>query len=131
MTSLAGKVVFITGAARGIGAGTARALGRRGVRLILVDVDAAPLKELAAELGEDRALAVVCDVCDLEAMERAAAAGAERFGGIDAVLANAGVASYGSVLAVDPAMFRRVLDVNQLGVFHTVQIGRASCRERV
>ena len=107
MSPLAGEVVFITGAARGIGAGTARALAARGARLILVDVDAAPLEEITTEIGEDRVLSLACDVCDLEAMESAAAAGIERFGGIDLVLANAGVASYGSVAAVDPAMFKR------------------------
>jgi NAD(P)-dependent dehydrogenase (short-subunit alcohol dehydrogenase family) len=124
------KVVFITGAARGIGAGTARALAQRGARLILTDLDAEPLRELGAELGEDVALTVVCDVCDLESMERAAAAGIERFGGIDLVLANAGIASYGSVLAVDPAMFKRVLDVNLLGVFHTVRATLPSVIDR-
>lgn len=51
MSSLAGQVVFITGAARGIGAGTARALAERGARLVLVDLDAAALEEIAAELG--------------------------------------------------------------------------------
>jgi NAD(P)-dependent dehydrogenase (short-subunit alcohol dehydrogenase family) len=115
------KVVFITGAARGIGAATARELGARGARLILTDLDAEPLAELAAEFGEERALSVACDVCDLETMEGAATAGIERFGAIDLVLANAGIASYGSVMAVDPAMFKRVLDVNVLGVFHTVR----------
>jgi len=130
MSSLAGKVVFITGAARGIGAGTARALASRGARVILVDLDAAPLEQLASELGGDRAVAIACDVCDLEAMEEAAATGIERFGGIDCVLANAGVASYGSVLAVDPAMFKRVLDVNQLGVFHTIRATLPSVIER-
>ncbi len=130
MSSLAGEVVFITGAARGIGAGTARALAARGARLILVDVDAAPLEEITAEIGEDRVLSLACDVCDLEAMESAAAAGIERFGGIDLVLANAGVASYGSVAAVDPAMFKRVLDVNLLGVFHTVRATLPAVIER-
>jgi len=130
MSSLHGKVVFITGAARGIGAGTARALARRGARLILTDLDAGPLAELAAELGEDTALAVNCDVCDLESMEQAAAAGIERFGGIDLVLANAGIASYGSVMAVDPAMFKRVMDINVLGVFHTVRATLPSVTER-
>jgi NAD(P)-dependent dehydrogenase (short-subunit alcohol dehydrogenase family) len=70
VSSLRDAVVFVTGAARGIGAGTARALAQRGARLILVDLDEAPLQEIAAELGEDRALAVACDVCDLEAMQR-------------------------------------------------------------
>lgn len=120
MNTLSGKVVLITGAGRGIGAGTARALHRRGAKLILTDLDAPPLQELAAELGGD-VLSVSCDVCDFASMERAVADGVERFGGIDLVLANAGIASYGSVLAVDPATFRRVLDVNVLGVFHTVR----------
>jgi NAD(P)-dependent dehydrogenase (short-subunit alcohol dehydrogenase family) len=121
MSPLGTEVVFITGAARGIGAGCARALAERGARLVLVDLDAAPLNEIAAEIGEDRVVSVACDVCDLDAMTDAAAAGIERFGGIDLVLANAGVASYGSVAAVDPAMFKRVIDVNLLGVFRTVR----------
>ena len=130
MSPLGGEVVFITGAARGIGAGTARALAERGARVILVDLDAEPLGEIAAEIGEDRALPIACDVCDLDAMQDAAAAGVERFGGIDLVLANAGVASYGSVAAVDPAMFKRVLDVNLLGVFHTVRATLPAVTER-
>ncbi|MDP3892256.1 SDR family oxidoreductase [Nocardioides sp.] len=129
MDRLSGKVALITGAARGIGADTARALSRRGVKLVLTDLDADPLAELAAELGDD-ALAVACDVCDLPAMEGAVAQGVERFGGIDLVLANAGIASYGSVLAVDPTTFKRVLDINVLGVFHTVRAALPSLIER-
>ncbi|MDQ6606772.1 MAG: SDR family oxidoreductase [Actinomycetota bacterium] len=118
---LKGKVVLITGAARGIGAETARALAKRDARLILTDLDAGALSALAAELGEERAVSVACDVCDLASMQTAVEAGIGRFGGLDLVLANAGIASYGSVLAVDPATFKRVLDVNVLGVFHTVR----------
>lgn len=130
MSKLDGKVVIITGAARGIGAETARALAKKGARLVLTDLDAEPLAALQAELGEDRALTVACDVCDLGAMEDAVAAGIERFGGIDIVLANAGIASYGSVLAVDPATFKRVIDINILGVFHTVRAALPSVIER-
>ena len=65
MSSLRGKVVLITGAARGIGAGTARTLVEKGCKVIITDLDAAPLNELAAELGADNAVAQVCDVCDL------------------------------------------------------------------
>lgn len=121
MPELNGKVALITGGARGIGAATARELARRGVKLVLTDLDDEPLQATVAELGEASAVGVACDVCDLASMEQAVAVGVERFGGIDLVLANAGVASYGSVAAVDPAMFRRVLDVNVLGVFHTVR----------
>lgn len=129
MTSLEGKVVLITGAGRGIGAETARALADRGAKLVLTDLDEAPLKELAAELG-DAAVAIACDVCDLDAMESAVARGIDAFGGIDVVVANAGIASYGSVLVVDPLTFKRVLDINILGVFHTVRAALPSLIER-
>lgn len=121
MSKFDGKVVLITGGARGIGAETAKALADRGARLILTDVDEEPLGEVVAEIGEDAALGVPADVTDLASMEAAVAQGLEKFGGIDFVVANAGIASYGSVLAVDPVVFKRVLDINVLGVFHTVR----------
>ncbi len=121
MTRIENKVVLITGGARGIGAGTARELVARGARVVLVDVDQPPLDELVAELGEDRAVGFVGDVTDLASMEQAAATAVDTFGRIDVVVANAGIASYGSVLGVDPATFRRVIDININGVFHTVR----------
>lgn len=121
MSPLNGRVVLITGAARGIGAATARALAARGARLVLIDVDSSPLEALVAELGDEVALGLVADVRDLAAMEDAVATGLERFGTLDVVLANAGIASYGSVAGVDPEAFRRVLDINVTGVFHTVR----------
>ncbi|MGW4772625.1 SDR family oxidoreductase [Nocardia sp. NPDC004278] len=119
--SVDGKVVLITGAARGIGSETGKALAAKGARVVLTDVDAAALATVVAEIGEDKAVGVVADVCDLAAMQGAVARGVEKFGGIDLVLANAGIASYGSVLEVDPATFKRVMDINVLGVFHTVR----------
>ena len=122
MTSVHGKVVFITGGARGIGAEVARRLRNKGAKLVLTDLDEDALDALAAKLGgDDRVLTVVADVRDLPAMQAAADEAVERFGGIDVVVANAGIASYGSVLQVDPEAFKRVLEVNVLGVFHTVR----------
>jgi NAD(P)-dependent dehydrogenase (short-subunit alcohol dehydrogenase family) len=131
MSHLNAQVAFITGAARGIGAGTARALAERGARLILIDLDAAPLEEIAAEIGGDRVLSVACDVCDVEAMQRAAAAGIERFGGINLVLANAGVASYGSVAALlpDRVLGGGVRARPGVGVLLHVQGGHRALRE--
>jgi NAD(P)-dependent dehydrogenase (short-subunit alcohol dehydrogenase family) len=63
-------------------------------------------------------------------MEDAVAQGVARFGGIDVVVANAGIASYGSVTGVDPAVFKRVLDINVLGAFHTVRSALPSLVER-
>jgi len=116
-----GKVVFITGGARGIGAEVARRLRDKGAKLVLTDLDKAELSALAAELGQDQVLTAVADVRDLAAMQAAAAQAVERFGGIDVVVANAGVISYGSVLQVDPEAFKRVLDINVLGVFNTLR----------
>ncbi len=121
MTSLHGKVVFITGGARGIGAEVARRLRNKGANLVLTDLNQDELTALAGELGDEHVLTVVADVRDLPAMQAAADRAVERFGGIDVVVANAGIASYGSVRQVDPEAFKRVLEVNVLGAFHTVR----------
>jgi NAD(P)-dependent dehydrogenase (short-subunit alcohol dehydrogenase family) len=122
MTSLHGQVVLITGGARGIGAEVARRLRNKGAKLVVTDLDKTALDTLAAELGGDEhVLTMVADVRDLPAMQDVADRTVERFGGIDVAVANAGIASYGSVLQVDPEAFRRVVDVNLLGVFHTAR----------
>ncbi|MCV7425422.1 SDR family oxidoreductase [Mycobacterium montefiorense] len=122
MASVQGKVVLITGGARGIGAEVARRLHNKGVKLVVTDLDKAALAALAAELGGDEhALTVVADVRDLPAMQAVVDKAVERFGGLDVAVANAGIASYGSVLQVDPEAFKRVLEVNLLGVFHTAR----------
>jgi len=115
------KVVVVTGGANGIGAEVARQLHDKGARVVLTDVDEGLLKEVAARIGEDRVLTVVADVRDLSAMQNAVDKGIERFGGIDIVVANAGIGTYGSVLQVDPEAFRTLIDVNVVGVFHTVR----------
>lgn len=130
MGSVNDKVVFITGAARGVGADVARRLRRKGAKLVLTDIDAEPLAELAAELGADHVLTAVADVRDLAAMQAVADQAVERFGGIDVVVANAGIATYGSVLQVDPDAVKRLLDINVLGAFHTVRAALPSIIER-
>ena len=129
MSKLKGQVVLITGGARGVGAETARRLVAKGAKVVLVDLDREPLDALAAELGA-AATATVGDVCSLEQMEAAVAHALQTFGRLDVVMANAGIASYGSVLAVDPATFRRVIDVNVNGVFHTVRAALPALIER-
>jgi NAD(P)-dependent dehydrogenase (short-subunit alcohol dehydrogenase family) len=114
-------VALITGGARGVGAATATLLVARGAKVVLVDLDDDPLRELVQHLGEDSVTSILGDVTVLAEMEAAVAHGVERFGAIDIVVANAGIASYGSVAVVDPAMFRRVIDINVTGVFHTVR----------
>ena len=119
MTSVDSQVVFITGAGQGIGAEVARRLHAKGAKLVLTDLDEAELTALAAELGEDRVLTAVADVRDLPAMQAAAAQAVERFGGIDVVVANAGIGKAGPFLLQDQVEFERVLEVNLFGSTRT------------
>jgi NAD(P)-dependent dehydrogenase (short-subunit alcohol dehydrogenase family) len=130
MSSVNGKVALITGGANGIGAEVARRLHAKGAKLVLTDLDEAQLKDVATRLGEDRVLTAVADVRDLSAMQAAVAKGVERFGGIDIVVANAGIGSFGSVLEIDPEAFETVVDVNMMGVFYTVRAALPSVIER-
>jgi len=120
MTDLVrGKIVFITGPARGIGAEAARQLAARGAQLALVGLEPDRLAALAAELGRGHAW-FECDVTDQAAVERAVDATRRQFGGIDVVVANAGIASVGTVACTPIAALTRVIDVNLSGVVRTV-----------
>jgi NAD(P)-dependent dehydrogenase (short-subunit alcohol dehydrogenase family) len=130
MGSVRGKVVLITGGANGIGAEVAGRLHAKGAKLVLTDLDEGRLNEVATRFGDERVLTAVADVRDLAAMEKAVAQGVAQFGGIDVVIANAGIATAGSVLGVDPAAFQTLIDVNVVGVFHTVRAALPSVIER-
>ena len=129
MSKVSGKVVLITGAARGIGAHTARELARRGARLSLVGLEPEQLKSVADELGEDHMWAEA-DVTDPESIQEAVARTVEELGGIDVVIANAGIAPFGTVRTSDPKAFTKTIDVNLNGVFHTAQAALPHVIER-
>jgi NAD(P)-dependent dehydrogenase (short-subunit alcohol dehydrogenase family) len=114
-----GRTAFITGAARGIGAETARRLHSKGANVALVGLEPERLHRLAAELGEDRTLAVEADVADLQALERAVQECVQRFGGIDVGIANAGIAFTGPLASAPVDRVERTLAVNFLGVWRT------------
>src|SRR5215216_2598110 len=114
-----GKVVLITGPARGIGAETARQLAARGARLSLVGLEPGLLAALASELGEGHVW-FECDVTDQASLERAVAGTIDAFGRIDVVVANAGIASNGTVAVTPVDALVRVLEVNLIGVVRTV-----------
>ncbi len=116
----AGKVVVVTGGARGIGFGTAQALAGRGAELVLVDLDQGATESAAAQLPGN-ALGLVADVTDRGAMQRVVATVTEQRGGVDVVIANAGVASRAAtVRAMNGEAFDRILAVNLGGVYNTV-----------
>jgi NAD(P)-dependent dehydrogenase (short-subunit alcohol dehydrogenase family) len=112
--------VLITGAARGIGAEAARQLYAKGAQVSLAGLEPELLEQRVAELGP-RATWFEADVTDTDAVEHAVDGTVERFGGIDVVIANAGVGPTGTVATIDPAVFERTIEINLLGVWRTVR----------
>jgi NAD(P)-dependent dehydrogenase (short-subunit alcohol dehydrogenase family) len=121
MSKVTGKVVLVTGAARGIGAGVARDLAAKGAKVALVGLEAEELTKVAQECGPD-AGAWEADVTSWADLEKATEAIVARYGRIDVVLANAGIAATGFTRSIDPAAFERVINVNLLGVWRTVRV---------
>jgi 3-oxoacyl-[acyl-carrier protein] reductase len=114
MSAADGRVALITGASSGIGAATARTLADHGLRVVLAS-------RRPADLGLDGALARSCDVRDPDALRRLVEEAVDRFGGLDVVVANAGVGAYGSFLDLDPEHIDEMIDVNVKGLIYTVR----------
>jgi NADP-dependent 3-hydroxy acid dehydrogenase YdfG len=114
MTSLEGKVALVTGASRGIGAAVARSLAAEGVRLALAS-------RSGDDLGLDGAVARRCDVRRPDDLEALVAEAVERFGGIDILVANAGVGAYGPFLDLPADQLEEMIDVNVKGTLYAVR----------
>ena len=124
-----GRVAFITGAARGIGAETARRLHGLGAKVMLVGLEPELLETLASQLGSGAAWCKA-DVTDTVALQAAVEATVQRFGGIDIVIANAGVLHLGAVADAVPHQFERTLEVNLFGVWRTLRATLPQVLER-
>ena len=109
-----GKTAVITGSSGGIGAAVARMLHERGVNVGLVS-------RTGSDLGLDGAMAVAADVRDAPALDAFCRGVAERFGGIDIVVANAGVGAYGPFLELSAEHLDEMVDVNLKGTLYAVR----------
>jgi NAD(P)-dependent dehydrogenase (short-subunit alcohol dehydrogenase family) len=118
--NLSGRKLVITGAARGIGEKVARLAAARGARVALIGLEPDRLRALADDLGSGASWREA-DVRDGAALRSAIDDCAKAMGGIDIVVANAGIAAYGTVRQADEASFERVLDINLNGVFRTLK----------
>lgn len=117
-TSLAGSRVLITGGARGIGAALAQRLHQRGARVALAGLESDLLAEVAGPLD---APWWSCDVSDRHQVERAVESAVTELGGLDIVVANAGIAAQLPLVGGDPSIFERIMAVNVLGAYYTLR----------
>ena len=128
---LNGKVALVTGAARGIGYETARQLHLRGASVTVLDIDAAEAREAAERIGP-RAIGLATDVTDHSAVTQSVAETVDRFGGLDVVVANAGIAQkqMATVRGIGVEEWERVFEVDMLGVWRTVRAALPQVVER-
>ena len=127
MAQLDHRIVLITGAARGIGAATARRLAADGARLVLADVNGSAVDKLAAELG---GVGVAADVTSAADVARMIDAPYARWGRLDVLFNNAGVIRVQPMLDVTEAEWDRVLSVNLKAVFFVLQAAARRMKEQ-
>lgn len=111
---------FITGGSKGVGYGVARALSEAGWQVTITARSEAEVQQAARELGEG-VLGLAADVRDLAALQAAVAAHTGRFGGLDLLVANAGVGRFAPIQELTPEAWSAMLDTNLTGVFNTVK----------
>jgi short-subunit dehydrogenase len=126
---LAGAVVVVTGASRGIGRAVARAAAARGARVGLVARSRGDLEDVLAEAGGNGVVAPA-DVADPAALERALSAVEEALGPIDVLVNNAGIGAYGRFAETDPVVVERVLAVNYLAAARAMRLVLPGMLER-
>jgi NAD(P)-dependent dehydrogenase (short-subunit alcohol dehydrogenase family) len=125
---LANKTALITGGTSGIGLATARVFMDEGARVAITGRTKTKLDAAAETLGAG-ALALQADVTDVESMEQALATFAERFGGLDILFANAGIAEVSPLGRTSLATFEQVIRTNLTAVFFTVQAALPHLRD--
>ena len=113
---LAGKVTIVTGAAQGFGKGIAEELYKEGATIIIADMNQALAEQVAAEMGS-RACAISVNVSDEESVASLVAQTVEKFGGLDIMVANAGVVRSGPVAQFEKKDFEFVTAINYTGLF--------------
>jgi meso-butanediol dehydrogenase / (S,S)-butanediol dehydrogenase / diacetyl reductase len=118
MARFSNKTVLVTGAASGIGAATAKRFSDEGANVVAVDLDKVGVEQAIKEFPADRTISQVCDTSKLEDAVAAVRAATERFGGLDVLINNAGIALRGDVTQTTEEDWGRTMAVNVNGYFH-------------
>lgn len=120
---LSGRVALVTGGGQGIGRAIAERFGAEGARVLVVDIDGAQAARTAAELtaGGPEVEGFGGDIARREDVRRAVAYCVERFGRLDILAANAGIADAQPITEISEASWRRIIDVNLTGTFFCIQ----------
>jgi short-subunit dehydrogenase len=122
LRNLTGQVAAITGAGRGIGRATARALSKEGMRVAIGDLDVAAAQQVAAELGAS-AVALPLDVTERASFERFLDRAEEQLGPLDVLVNNAGIMPVGRFVDEDDLTTQRMVDINLHGVIYGMKLG--------
>jgi L-rhamnose 1-dehydrogenase len=127
------KVAIITGAARGIGFGIATCLARKGVKIVIADMNGDAAKASAAALGNEtgvETLGLACDITQRPQVEALVQQTLQRFGQVDILVNNAGICPFVDIMEMSEGMFKKTLDVNLTGAFHCTQLVAKEMIER-
>ena len=125
MSTLEGKVAYITGGSKGIGLGIAKTLLEKGMRVAITSRSLEAAQEAASSLSQDRSrvLALQSDVCSLASETAAIKAVTDHFGSLDVLVANAGVGHFAPIESLTHEDWHHTIDTNLTGVFHSVKAG--------
>ena len=123
MTDLKNKTALVTGAGKGIGKAIALALAKEGVNVILVARTQKDIDSVAAKVRSLRvkALAITADVADINSVNAAVEKALNEFGAIDILINNAGIASFGKFLELEPTDWERIIQVNLMGPYYVTR----------
>jgi 3-oxoacyl-[acyl-carrier protein] reductase len=123
MTDLKNKTALVTGAGKGIGKAIALALAKEGVNVILVARTQEEIDSVAAKVRSLRvkALAITADVADINSVNAAVEKALSEFGAIDILINNAGIASFGKFLELEPTDWERIIQVNLMGPYYVTR----------
>jgi len=123
MTNLKNKNALITGAGKGIGKAIAIALAKEGVNVILVSRTQLDVEQLAVKIENFgvKSLALTADVADINSVNTAVEKALAEFKTIDILINNAGIASFGKFLELEPAEWEKIIQVNLMGTYYTTR----------